>query len=89
MNSTGSLAGECARERRLGAEPWTRGGNHLEERGAWRQQVGWRRTAPQSPRTSLPGPGAGFNFEQDAADHGVIFLKRLQAWQRNLRNRDK
>ena len=82
MNSTVSLAGERAGEGGgARSEPWTHGGNHLEEWGTRRQQVGWRRTAHQNPGTSLPGPGAGFNFEQDAADHGVIFLKRLQAWQ--------
>lgn len=81
MHSTGSLTGECTGEGGLGSEPRTRGGNHLEERGTRQQQVGWRRTAHHSPGTSLPGPGAGFNFEQDAADHSAIFLKRLQAWQ--------
>lgn len=53
MNSTGSLAGECARERGLGAEPWTRGGNHLEERGR-----GGSRWVGGGPRPRAPGPAS-------------------------------
>lgn len=31
-------------------------------------------------QTSLPGLGAGFNFEQDMVDYSVTFFKRLHVW---------